>query len=316
MNKILLAIAAVFGIIILALAVVLIWNLSLPNTGVHSGPVSQVTEVAFQPSHTPYETLAPTKTPYATAAPTYTPWITPTVPAPAVESIQPSGDRFTYEGVSFANDPALMTAANGQVVPAVHAAEDVPFWDVSSEYVKLNLVGYPNGVAAQVPTIAVYSVDEYSAFSPQAAVEIANLKLLLAQKPDTYDQLPFLPVWNAVQSYRSNVKYLDFANGSGVRYLTLYAQYPAPVNNADLFYTFQGLTSDGRYVISVILPIDHPSLPTDADALGIENLQAIAQDYNNYRANMEKSLEAEPEDSFSPDLSRLDALMQSLAINK
>ena len=60
-------------------------------------------------------------------------------------------------------------------------------------------------------------------------------------------------------------KLQPFVSGIGVRFLTEYAQYFVPVNNHDLFYTYQGLTNDGQYWISVILPINHPDLPANAD---------------------------------------------------
>ncbi|MEO8354588.1 MAG: hypothetical protein ABI621_01610 [Chloroflexota bacterium] len=39
---------------------------------------------------------------------------------------------------------------------------------------------------------------------------------------------------------------INFQNGRGIRFLTQYAQYPAPINNHELFYHFQGLTNDGK----------------------------------------------------------------------
>jgi hypothetical protein len=63
-----------------------------------------------------------------------------------------------------------------------------------------------------------------------------------------------------------------------VRYLAVLAQYPAPVNNQDLFYTCQGLTSDGRYFVPIILPVNQSSLPMNANALPEGELEAIAKD--------------------------------------
>ena len=44
----------------------------------------------------------------------------------------------------------------------------------------------------------------------------------------------------------SQVQYLDFKNGTGVRYLTQFDQGILPINNYELVYTYQGLTSDGK----------------------------------------------------------------------
>jgi hypothetical protein len=120
---------------------------------------------------------------------------------------------------------------------------------------------------------------------------------------------------NAGQVFHSNVKYIDFQNGSGVRYLAVLAQYPAPVNNQDLFYTYQGLTTDGRYFVSIILPVSQSSLPISANALQVSELETIAKDPA-YYGNMAGKLNALPDGDFVPDLAKMDALVASLAIEQ
>jgi len=231
-------------------------------------------------------------------------------------SIQPDASRFTYESVGLTLDPAFASGAVGQLVPENPGSADGPYWEVNPQYVSIALDGYPLSGTAQSPVIAVYPVEDFRRLSPQAKTILDNLKDFLALKPASAEQIPFLPVWNAGQTFLSNMQYLDFQNGSGVRFLTIYAQYPAPVNNQDLFYAYQGLTADGRYAVSVILPVNHASLPASADALSIDELQAIAEDYGNYRANAASALSAEPDSSFLPDLAKLDALVQSLNVER
>jgi hypothetical protein len=101
-----------------------------------------------------------------------------------------------------------------------------------------------------------------------------------------------------------------------VRFLTIYAQYVAPVNNQDLFYTFQGLTADGRYFVSATLPVNHPSLRADLNAFSTSELDTITKDYDQYRNDAAAALATQPNASFTPSLERLDALIASLAIEK
>jgi hypothetical protein len=176
------------------------------------------------------------------------------------------------------------------------------------------LSGYPQVKSIYTPSISVYPVEDYRKLSPEANKTIDNLKNLLARKPANAEQIPFLPIKNAGQVFHSNVQYLDFQNGNGVRFLAIYAQYPAPVNNADLFYTFQGLTKDGRHFVSVVMPVNHPSLPTDLNAISRADMDQITQAYDKYRADMAAKLSAEPGNRYTPDLLRLDALIESLAI--
>ncbi len=85
------------------------------------------------------------------------------------------------------------------------------------------------------------------------------------------EPLPFLPVANAAQVFRAQPAYLTFGGerggsegGRGVRYLTHYAQGLMPLTQREVWYTFQGLTEDGSYYVSVILPVRIGDLPVDA----------------------------------------------------
>ena len=106
-----------------------------------------------------------------------------------------------------------------------------------------------------------------------------------------------------------------FASGSGIRYLTEYAQYYAPVNNTDLFYTYQGLTGDGKYWISAILPINNPILPADAvNPPGGMSWEEFTANYQTYMADMINQLNSQTSESYSPNLAALDALVASITI--
>lgn len=246
------------------------------------------------------------------AAPTLLPAATETQTASASASALPANE-FSYENVRMALDPALVSGASGVVVPENPGSADGPYWEVNPRYVEISLEGYPLTGKFFEPVISVYPVEEYRKLSPDSGAVIDRLAELLVQKSPGEGQLPFLPVFNAGQVFRSNVEFFDFQNGSGMRFLTIYAQYPAPINNQDLFYTFQGLSADGRYLVSAILPVNHASLPADLNAVPQAEMESIAQD-GSYYPNMAATLTAEQASSFTPDLALLDALMASLSI--
>jgi hypothetical protein len=112
---------------------------------------------------------------------------------------------------------------------------------------------------------------------------------------------------------------IDFKNGRGVRFLTQYAQYPAPINNHDLFYQFQGLTTDGKYYIVVVLPVTSSILAEDekpgspVPSGGVQIPAGGTPDQAYYDA-VTKALDAMYEDSFNPSLFQLDALIQSITV--
>lgn len=232
----------------------------------------------------------------------------------AVEG-EPTGERFIFENVSFALDPAVSTGASGQLIPEKPGSTDDPWWEIYPGYVSISLDDYSQSPTAHQPVIAVYPFSDYHQLSDQAAKNLDSLVDILSRKPADERQFPFLPLINAGQVFHSNVKYLEFQNGSGVRYLAVLGQYPAPVNNQDLFYTYQGLTSEGRQFVSIVLPVSQASLPQSANVLPISELEVMSKDPA-YYGNMAARLNALPENSFAPDLAKLDALVASLLIER
>ncbi len=157
---------------------------------------------------------------------------------------------------------------------------------------------------------------ELAAANLQAAKRIDALRQLLQSKPeDTGAELPFLPLRNEVQQMRADVGYLPFSGGQGVRYLTQYSQGPIPINNQGLFYTFQGLTDDGRYYVAAILPVAHSMLPADAESLPQSERDAASADFAQYLSDTTKALNAQNGAGFQPALTELDALVQSITVN-
>jgi len=245
--------------------------------------------------------------------------VTPVQPTPqaalTATPLQTGSERYSFGGVSLAKNPNLFSGLSGQVVPADPMEDGDPYWGAAPEHILFEFSDYAHRPSFHKPVLRVYPVEEYRQLSPAAAKILDSLQATLTQRPANPDSLPFLPVWNAGQVFHTQLKYLDFQNGSGVRYLTEYAQYVAPINNFDLFYTFQGLTQDGRHVVSLILPVGHGSLPANFDALSTQQMEAIADDPG-YYPGMAASLAAQPDDSFTPSLAELDALVSSLMVER
>jgi len=167
------------------------------------------------------------------------------------------------------------------------------------------------------PQIYVYPANEMSKQNPIAATRIADLRsLLAAPATDLTDQnaaLPFLPLFNAAQMFHAQVSFLSFQNGTGVRYLTGYAQGPMPIVNAGLFYTFQGLTNDGAWYVAAIMPVTHPNLSAYPEDVASQS-DAFMTDPLNYINSMALLLNGLPANSFSPDLTELDSMISSFLV--
>jgi hypothetical protein len=200
-----------------------------------------------------------------------------------------------------------------ETIAAVSSSGNAPYWEVLPEYILVTLQDYPISSHLMKPQIFIYPVKELGEVNEGAGKIVASLQLLL-QSPQEIETMPFLPLFNSKQMIHAHLQYLDFKNGQGLRYLTWFSQGIVPVNNDELIYTYQGLTSDGKYYVAAVLPVNHPSLPADGTVTRNEPSE-FTSDYPTYLANVVKSLNPQSASTFTPDLTQLDAMMSSLEIN-
>ena len=199
-----------------------------------------------------------------------------------------------------------------QVIEAVSPSADGPWWEAMPQYTLLTLQGYPTPAHLLETQIFVFPVEGLSVNESTAGM-VESLQALL-QSQQAGDRMPYLPLYNAAQVMHAQVSYLDFKNGRGVRYLTQFDQAPLPINNYELHYTFQGLTSDGKYYVAAVLPVNLPALPMDA-SVDLNNPPAnFMEDFPTYLSDTVDMLNGQPAGAFSPDLSALDAMIESLEI--
>jgi len=233
---------------------------------------------------------------------------------PSVEPGEPDTVQFDGDGVQFSYAASLATGVTPQQIPA-DEVEDAPEWAVAPAYRQFLFEGYVLPQTFHEPRLIVYPAVDFEALNPIAARVIPDLRQLLEQRPAEIDELPFLPPFNAAQMMHAQVEYVDFQNGSGVRFLTQYAQAYLPINNSDLFYTYQGLSDDGEVYVAALLPVSHPSLPAHSGEIPEGDFDAFAENFETYIAGIQDQLDAEDPSSFTPDLSLLDQMIQSLQVD-
>lgn len=219
-------------------------------------------------------------------------------------------------GVTFSYDESLAVSVNCEVVPATPRDQDGPYWDIYPEHDRIAFVGYPLRDTFHDPLIYVFPIAEYEEMSDIAANTISELRLLLSGQPQNPDNIPSLPVINAGQIIHTKISYLNFQNGSGVRFLTQYAQAASPIDNQDLIYSFQGITNDDRFYVSAIFPVNHPNLPATSDEVPGGDWDAFFEDFENYLIEIQAEINANPPESFNPNLILLDELIQSLLVEQ
>lgn len=230
---------------------------------------------------------------------------------PPTEPVSPL-TRYDFDGVTFSYDPFLAAAVEPQTFPAQQGT-DIPPWELAPQHRQLSLLGYPLQDTFHQPKIYIYPLQDYYAVDPGISDRIATLQqMLIVQRVDNLPEtLPFFPTWNAGQIMYTKVQYLKFPSGLGVRYLAQYGQAAYPISNQTLFYTFQGLSNDGRWLVSAVLPVANPVLPDPEPLL---QDPAFYDTYPTYLAETRALLNQQPDGSFTPDLALLDALFMSLEI--
>ncbi len=255
---------------------------------------------ACQPAATamPAATLAPTEPVVATAAPTQAP----------PEPTQPPADTGKEIALDLSGLAQSMTV---ETIAAVQGGDDHPYWEAAPEHLQVTLEGYPVSNHLMKAQIFIYPLEKFSEFN-QAAGQIAGDLPALLKSHEAVDVMPFLPLFNAMQVMHAQVQYMDFKNGSGVRFLTQFDQAPLPINNHELIYTFQGLTSDGKYYVAALLPVTNPELPANEQVN--DEMAAKLSDFPAYLKETVAWLEQQPAGSFTPDLAALDKLIQSIEV--
>jgi hypothetical protein len=220
-------------------------------------------------------------------------------------------DAVTLQGIAVTIDvtPALATGITRELVSATSHDKDTPYWAVQPEHFQLTLNDYVRQSTFHTARIYVYPVDDFESTNQAAAERIAKLRRILEERPlSVTEDIPFLPLFNAGQMVQTQFGYWAFESGIGVRFVTQYGQGAGPINNNELFYAFQGLTYDGDYYVSAILPVSHPDLPADASKMP-------AGGWERYVRDVEQQLNVADPSSFQPGLASLDQMIRTLTIS-
>jgi len=61
----------------------------------------------------------------------------------------------------------------------------------------------------------------------------------------------------------------------------MYGQALYPVDNQNLFYTYQGMTYDNQYYISAVMPVIHLGLPDDGYS-EIDDWEEFSNNFDSY----------------------------------
>ncbi len=122
--------------------------------------------------------------------------------------------------------------------------------------------GFSRSYSDHFTQLIVLPVDQYGTLSVKAQNIISDLRSILNNRPIRQDrQLPLLPLLDAIESFHSDPEILEFLNGRGIGFFILVDHDHDIMTNEVLFYTFQGLTDDDLYYVSLFIPLNPESKP-------------------------------------------------------
>lgn len=221
-----------------------------------------------------------------------------------------------FGGVSFSFDSALAQSAQGQFLPAAPVQQAPALGGGAPERIQFlfNDQPPPEFFDPTKPQVYAYPVQELKALDPGVAEGVASLEKILADRTIPPDQDIFvMPLVPSSQVFHTQTRLLDFVNGSGVGFITYYAQDVAPLRSSQAFWTFQGITLDGRYYVSAFWNIGTPALPEDREVSGAE-YDAFAKAYERYINDIVTTVSSLPPAAFNPNLSLLENMVRSLNV--
>lgn len=247
---------------------------------------------------------------------------------------QPSGIAVNFQGanvsVSFAIPEGVASGAQSEIVPRADATDDMPYWIAAPEYLKITLAQNLTFASNFEGTLAILPAEEFMQMSENANEKINTLKSQLANGDPK--GIKVLPPFNAGLTLDARNEIFDFQNGKGIRSIQEYHQYAAPVTNDYLIYSYQGITSDGKYYVSFVAPIRAPFLidegynpdpnsttptplpPADGFSYPAASSVSGGPEYDQYiTAIADKFAQTSPE-QFTPSLDALDSLVRSILI--
>lgn len=241
------------------------------------------------------------------------------LPALAQDTI----NTVNYNGIGFQFDSALATNVDIRQFPGDPVDLEQPGGPevAHTEFVLYSGVETPTDTFSGVGTIRVYDSASFTGYE-QASFQLANLQNLVAARPDlalnmvaTEDNsvdLPFMPVFPASQVVRGQAHYIDTPAVSGVAYIAAYRQDVSPLTANEFWYTFQGLTADGATYVSAVFPVSASAFP--AEIAADYDYDALSADYLGYLNESIALLNSAAPSDFTPDISTLDALVQTITL--
>jgi hypothetical protein len=235
-----------------------------------------------------------------------TPAATPTVEP------TPTGIPVTFQNVHLVIPTGLASGISAQTstdtaYPWIYTDESMP------EHVIIDLTGY--GLPGRKGEIIVFRADEFAGYSA------ADQKMVTALQSLSPQAVPPFPE-DLLSTFNAQAQAISSANGHGLRALRQDMQAFVAINNANLFYYYLGLTTDGSYFIEALLPVNAAFLMADSSnqavlppgGIPLPAFPLEPSAWKTYLQAVQAQLDASDPAAFTPSLTALDTLIHSIQV--
>jgi len=241
---------------------------------------------------------------------------------------QDGTSSIAFDGVSFRFDETLGASVNVTRVPAGPTQSDGPAGSYPGR-LAFTLYG-PRAESQRTPrpydgigTVRVFDTADLADYGWQSQ-QLAELQALLDERSDLAPYtapgeggaslpLPFVLDGSAAQAIDARAEYVDTPELSGIAYLTVFRQDLFPFASGDFWYSFQGISSDGQWYVAVDFPVTAGMFPEEVTQRQARRLTQTDR-WIAYQAESVDMLEAAEPAEFTPPLSSIDALVQSIEV--
>jgi hypothetical protein len=252
-----------------------------------------------------------------------------TVPLPAEEK------SFSEKGLSLKYNDAAFSAARIEMKKKLTIQEvgtDIPeeVWPAhASIRLQEKTAKDADDSRSQISVIplADKSVKSFAKAYPDVNEGATKLKAFLKKSPkeipwlsasDEKPKGPIIPdpvLFTAAPAFQIKLSYLENEQLHGVFYLVQYTQeFPFYPTNDTVSYSFFGLSKDGRFSVSAEFAVSHTSLPASWDKIPDSAREANGTITEVTLKKVVGKLAQEPDDSFTPKLTELRAVIESLKL--
>ncbi len=186
------------------------------------------------------------------------------IPAAAQENVRVKCNNFT---MNVPSDNIHCYQVDGNI-PLADDASPAEFVNAQIANSSIYFSDYESKAAELEPQVTFYLIDDLTKtsfglldVSLKLSDDIASISSGSSSVEALYKESSFLPYQIKDRAVNILPEFLTFENGSGIRTVTGFDDAIRASNtDSNLYYSFQGISTDGRYYISAVFPLESPGL--------------------------------------------------------